>query len=94
MKPYGLRDRIAAAVCNWILRHVASERSRKMIGGSVSYGMASAFRDDLEGRDAPAPLWTEAAKAYADGRIGAWPRKPQVRPESDYETRLPPAYRR
>ncbi len=62
MEPYGLRDRIAAAVCNWVLRHVASERYRKMIGGSVSYGLASAVRDDREGRDAPGPWPAEAAR--------------------------------
>lgn len=78
---YGRRDRIAAALCNWIMRHVASERYRKMIGGSVSYGMASAFRDDIEGRDAPAPLWAEAARAAREGRIGPLPRQPQLRDE-------------
>lgn len=87
--PYGRRDRIAACLCNWIMRHVASEHYRKMIGGSVSYGMASAFRDDMEGRDAPLPLWTAAAKAAQEGRLGPLPRKPQVRPESDYEMRQP-----
>jgi hypothetical protein len=85
--PYGRRDRIAAALCNWIMRHVASDRYRKMIGGSVSYGMAGAFRDDLEGRGAPPPLWDAAAKAYTGGMLGPLPRKPQVRPESDYEVR-------
>lgn len=87
--PYGLRDRIAAALCNWIMRHVASERYRKMIGGAVSYGLASAVRDDADGREAPGPLWAEAAKAYAEGKLKPLPRKPQVRPESDYEMRLP-----
>ena len=32
VKPYSRRDRIAAALCNWTLRRVASERYRKMIG--------------------------------------------------------------
>ena|SRR5579859_6009713 len=86
---YGRRDRIAAALCNWIMRHVASERYRKMIGGSVSYGMASALRDELESREPPAPLWAAAARAAAEGRLGPLPRKPQVRPESDYEMKLP-----
>ena len=61
MKPYGLRDRIACALCNWVLRHIASDRYRKMIGGSVSFGLASAVRDDREGRDAPGPWQAEAA---------------------------------
>ena len=46
VKPYGKRDRIAAALCNWILRHVASERYRKMVDGSVRYGLAAAKRDE------------------------------------------------
>ncbi len=87
-EPYGWRDRIAAAACNWIMRHIATERYRKMIGGSVSYGLASALRDDLDGRDAPPPLWAAAAQAYAEGRLRPLPRKPQVRPESDYEAHL------
>ena len=78
------RDRIAAAICNWTMRHVASEHYRKMIGGSVSYSMASALRDDLEGREPPAPLWEAAVKAAAEGRLGPLPRKPTLRPESVY----------
>jgi len=62
VKPYGLRDRIACALCNWVLRHIASDRYRKMIGGSVSYGLSSAVRDDREGRDAPGPWQAEAAR--------------------------------
>jgi hypothetical protein len=50
MKPYGCRDRLAGALCNWILRHVASERYRKMIGGSIRYGLAAAAIDEEEGR--------------------------------------------
>jgi hypothetical protein len=53
--PYGRRDRIAAAICNWTLRHIASERYRKMIGGSIGYGLASAARDDTEKREPPWP---------------------------------------
>ena len=55
VRPYGRRDRIAGALCNWIMRHVASERYRKMIGGSVRYGLAAAARDEAEKREPPWP---------------------------------------
>lgn len=53
MKPYGIRDRIAAAACNWILRHVASERYRKMTGGAIRYGLTAAARDEAAGFSLP-----------------------------------------
>lgn len=80
---YSRRDRIAAWACAWIMCHVASERYRKMIFGSVSYGLAAAFRDDIEGRDAPEPLWAAAAQAAREGRIGPIPRQPQIREGED-----------
>jgi hypothetical protein len=61
---YGRRDRVAAALCNWILRHIASERYREMIGGAVSYGFASAVRDDREGRPVPRDWAAEAVTAW------------------------------
>jgi hypothetical protein len=48
--PYGLRDRIAIAACNWVLDHVATEQCRTMIGGAIRYGMAAADRDEREVR--------------------------------------------
>jgi hypothetical protein len=48
VKPYGLRDRIAIAVCNWALNHVATDRCRKMISGAIRYGMAAADRDERD----------------------------------------------
>lgn len=47
------RDRFAAAICNWVMRHVASERYRKMTGGAIRYGLAAAARDEEEGRGLP-----------------------------------------
>lgn len=64
MKPYGLRDRIAAAACNWILRHVASERYRKMTGGALGYGLASAARDEREDRPVPQPPGLDPVLAW------------------------------
>ena len=49
----GRRDRIAAWLCNWILRHLATETYNDFIGGSIRYGMASAARDEQEGREPP-----------------------------------------
>lgn len=67
-KPYGRRDRIAAALCNWILRHVASERYRKMVDGSVRYGLAVVAIEE-EGR--PEAFFDEhdlaAIGAHEDG---------------------------
>lgn len=48
-----MRDRLAAALCNFILRTLASEHYRKMVQGSVLYGLASAQRDQAEGRTSP-----------------------------------------
>lgn len=42
---YTFRDRVVCTVCNWLLTHVASERYRKMIGGSIRYGLMAAARD-------------------------------------------------
>ena len=66
MKPYGKRDRIAAALCNWILRHVASERYRKMVDGSVRYGLEAAARNEGEWR--PRPPW--ARGTYVQPEVG------------------------
>lgn len=48
-----LRDRVAVAVCNWVLRHVATRRYRLAAEGAVRYGLAAAARDEAEGRRAP-----------------------------------------
>jgi hypothetical protein len=55
-KPYGLRDRIAVAVCNWVLQHVASERYQKMVDGSIRYGLALVT---VEEEDRPLAFWDE-----------------------------------
>jgi hypothetical protein len=47
MYRYGRRDRLAAAVCDWILRNVASDRYRLMIDGAIRYGLLAAARDEI-----------------------------------------------
>lgn len=48
-----LRDRVAWAVCGWILRHVATKHYRDWIDGAIRYGMLAAARDAAEDRPAP-----------------------------------------
>lgn len=47
MKGYSLRDRIAWAICNFALNHIATEHYRKMISGSIRLGMMSAADEDV-----------------------------------------------
>ena len=44
MYRYGRRDRLAAALLAWVLRNVASERYRKVVGGGIWQGMNDAAR--------------------------------------------------
>jgi len=53
MTPDCWRDRVAAAVCNWVLRHVATGRYRQLIDGAIKYGLAAAARDELAGAPPP-----------------------------------------
>ena len=39
-KPYGLRDRASVAICNWIMRHVASDQYRTGIDRAIRRGLA------------------------------------------------------
>jgi hypothetical protein len=39
------RDNLVCAVCNFLLRHVASRNYRRAIEGSVRYGLQAAARD-------------------------------------------------
>lgn len=57
-----LRDRIACAVANFALNYIASAWYRKMIGGSIRYGLAGAARDAAE--DRPAPPWPIDGATY------------------------------
>lgn len=52
------RDRIAVALANSILR-LASKRYRRMVEGTILYGLRSAARDAREGREPPPPLELE-----------------------------------
>ena len=51
------RSRLAVALANWILRTWAPGHAM-FIRGAIEYGMSSAARDALEGRDSP-PNWRE-----------------------------------
>jgi hypothetical protein len=68
-KPYGLRDRIAIAACNWALSHVATDRCRKMISGAIRYGMAAADRDEREGIPMPCHVDRFSAEIRGDGSL-------------------------
>lgn len=48
-----LRNRVARALVNAILRTIATKQYRTMITGAITYGLAAAARDELEGRPAP-----------------------------------------
>lgn len=45
------RDRLVASMCNWLLKHVATDRYEKLIGGSIQLGVVAAgwplLRDDF-----------------------------------------------
>jgi hypothetical protein len=43
-----LRDRLACWLCNVILNHLATPWYRKMVGGSIRYGLLSAANDARE----------------------------------------------
>jgi hypothetical protein len=47
------RDRLARWLCNLILRTIATPWYRDRIDGAIRYGLASAARDETEGRPAP-----------------------------------------
>jgi hypothetical protein len=53
------RNRVAIAIANFALNSIATERYRKFIYGSINYGMDSAIRDELEGRESPQQHWEE-----------------------------------
>ena len=55
-----LRDRIAVRICNAVMRVLATEHYRKMIAGSITYGLRAAARDEQSGALPPLP-----ASAYA-----------------------------
>jgi hypothetical protein len=44
-----LRDRIAVRICNAVMRVLATEHYRKMVTGSVTYGLRAAARDEQFG---------------------------------------------
>ena len=56
--PYSapLRDRIAVRVCNAVMRVLATEHYRKMVAGSVEYGLRAAARDEKFGALPPLPV--------------------------------------
>lgn len=56
------RDRLVCVVCNWLLNHVASERYRAMIGGSIQYGLRAAANDG----------WTETDWEIAYAEAMQW----------------------
>jgi hypothetical protein len=57
IKGYTNGDRMVVAICNFLLRHFASERYNAFIKGAITYGMDAAARDVLEGRPTPQPWW-------------------------------------
>lgn len=62
------RDRAAAALCLWILRHVATDRFRRSIEGVIRHSLFSAARRrPRPDRSARADqLWAEAASRATD----------------------------
>ena len=50
-----LRDRIAVRICNAVLRVLATEHYRKMVAGSITYGLRAAARDEQSGALPPLP---------------------------------------
>lgn len=50
-----LRDRIVVKLANFVLSF-ASKRYQDFLEGSIRYGMNSAVRDELEGKERP-PDW-------------------------------------
>jgi hypothetical protein len=58
-KPPGLlRDVIAVSVCNWVMRHVASDWYETTLDALIKYGADSMARDLREGLPSPPP-WGE-----------------------------------
>ncbi len=53
-----LRDRVACWLCNAILRAIATKNYRDMLGGSISYGLNAAARDERANVYPPPPWWT------------------------------------
>ena len=50
-----LRDRIAVRICNAVMRVLATEHYRKMVAGSITYGLRAAARDEQSGALPPLP---------------------------------------
>ena len=75
--PYSapLRDRVAVRVCNAVMRVLATEHYRKMLAGSVRYGLRAAARDEQSGALPPLP-WRAYAPEGALLEEQAWPPKP------------------
>lgn len=61
------RDKVAHRLANWALR-IGTPRYRKMVEGSMLYGMNAAARDEFEGRPPPAPWEETAARWLAEER--------------------------
>ena len=70
-----LRDRIAVRICNGVMRVLATEHYRKMLAGSVRYGLRAAARDEQSGALPPLP-WRAYAPEGALLEEQAWPPKP------------------
>jgi hypothetical protein len=50
------RNRVAVAIANWVLNHVATPKYKHLLRSVVIYGIRAAERDGREGRAAPGPL--------------------------------------
>lgn len=48
---------VAWWLCNWILRHVATDWYERVINGTIRYGLAAAKRDEDELIPPPTPWW-------------------------------------
>lgn len=60
-----MRDRIACALCNFILRHVASAKYAATIEGSIRYGLTAAAKDVYGGPELHPPPLTSATTTAA-----------------------------
>jgi hypothetical protein len=67
-----LRDRVAVRICNAVLRVLATEHYRKMVAGSVEYGLRAAARDERSGALPPLP-WSAYTAAGALLPEQTWP---------------------
>jgi hypothetical protein len=66
------RDRLAWAICTWVLRHVATSEYAQFITGINRYGIAAAARDASEDRPAPEwpPPWFSSIEAKRSDAAG------------------------